>query len=212
MQVTFKLGVDLHVTSMMLLICSQCVVWFWTHESKTADLFLMDVTGSTNNSNTLSSLSLSTICLSKASGRDSPYWWSISSKFFFFCVFRGTYCIGTQVTTQCQPSRSTLRLWSMRGLSPCQVQEDTFFGLLKKKNHLIGVKLSKFQPTKYCVYSLLLFAGQHADGQNIIFTDGEYINQIAACKDVRLMFLLKLLFAMIITCIIFIRLSKRRAF
>lgn len=27
--------------------------------------------------------------------------------------------------------------------------------------------------------------GQHGqDGQNIIFTDGEYINQIAACKDV----------------------------
>ncbi|MEQ2246774.1 E3 ubiquitin-protein ligase mycbp2 [Ilyodon furcidens] len=25
--------------------------------------------------------------------------------------------------------------------------------------------------------------GQHSDGQNIIFTDGEYINQIAACKD-----------------------------
>ncbi|XP_030198582.1 E3 ubiquitin-protein ligase MYCBP2 isoform X5 [Gadus morhua] len=25
--------------------------------------------------------------------------------------------------------------------------------------------------------------GQHADGQNIIFTDGEYINQLAACKD-----------------------------
>uniref|UniRef100_A0A6Q2X7Z5 E3 ubiquitin-protein ligase MYCBP2 n=1 Tax=Esox lucius TaxID=8010 RepID=A0A6Q2X7Z5_ESOLU len=25
--------------------------------------------------------------------------------------------------------------------------------------------------------------GLHADGQNIVFTDGEYINQIAACKD-----------------------------
>ncbi|KAJ8404609.1 hypothetical protein AAFF_G00334720 [Aldrovandia affinis] len=25
--------------------------------------------------------------------------------------------------------------------------------------------------------------GGHADGQNIVFTDGEYINQIAACKD-----------------------------
>ncbi|KAJ3592162.1 hypothetical protein NHX12_007291, partial [Muraenolepis orangiensis] len=25
--------------------------------------------------------------------------------------------------------------------------------------------------------------GQHSDGQNIIFTDGEYINQLAACKD-----------------------------
>lgn len=35
-------------------------------------------------------------------------------------------------------------------------------------------------------------AGQHSDGQNIIFTDGEYINQIAACKDVSLKFWLKL--------------------
>lgn len=31
----------------------------------------------------------------------------------------------------------------------------------------------------------LFLEGQHGqDGQNIIFTDGEYINQIAACKDV----------------------------
>lgn len=37
----------------------------------------------------------------------------------------------------------------------------------------------------------LNFAGQHSDGQNIIFTDGEYINQIAACKDVSLVLLLK---------------------
>lgn len=36
----------------------------------------------------------------------------------------------------------------------------------------------------------LLSVGQHADGQNIIFTDGEYINQIAACKDVSAMSLL----------------------
>lgn len=28
------------------------------------------------------------------------------------------------------------------------------------------------------------FSGLQADGQNIVFTDGEYINQIAACKDV----------------------------
>lgn len=32
--------------------------------------------------------------------------------------------------------------------------------------------------------NFLLSTGQHSDGQNIIFTDGEYINQIAACKDV----------------------------
>lgn len=32
----------------------------------------------------------------------------------------------------------------------------------------------------------LLSAGQLSDGQNIVFTDGEYINQIAACKDVSL--------------------------
>ncbi|CAB1347406.1 unnamed protein product, partial [Coregonus sp. 'balchen'] len=28
--------------------------------------------------------------------------------------------------------------------------------------------------------------GLQADGQSIVFTDGEYINQIAACKDVSL--------------------------
>lgn len=35
----------------------------------------------------------------------------------------------------------------------------------------------------------LLSIGLQADGQNIVFTDGEYINQIAACKDVSLLIL-----------------------
>lgn len=37
-------------------------------------------------------------------------------------------------------------------------------------------------------YSLnsVLFTGLQADGQSVVFTDGEYINQIAACKDVSL--------------------------
>lgn len=57
-----------------------------------------------------------------------------------------------------------------------------FFGLFNK--HFIKTPTNK----TLCIFTvtLLLFAGQHSDGQNIIFTDGEYINQIAACKDVSL--------------------------
>lgn len=59
-------------------------------------------------------------------------------------------------------------------------------------------------------YSFTLsIVGQHSDGQNIIFTDGEYINQIAACKDVSSVHLLKIVVAMTTICIIYCLLFKR---
>ena len=46
-----------------------------------------------------------------------------------------------------------------------------------------------------CVYMLILtnqrtpyFTDCHTEGQNILFTDGEYINQIAASRDVSVIY------------------------
>lgn len=44
---------------------------------------------------------------------------------------------------------------------------------------------------KVLIFKMIFFflsQGLQAEGQNIIFTDGEYINQIAACKDVSTLF------------------------
>lgn len=54
------------------------------------------------------------------------------------------------------------------------------------------------------------FSGQHSDGQNIIFTDGEYINQIAACKDVSSVFLLRVVITVMATRIIFYKHSQEK--
>lgn len=46
--------------------------------------------------------------------------------------------------------------------------------------------------------------GQQTDVQNIVFTDGEYINQIAACKDVsRLLITVVVIFGIIRTIVLF---------
>lgn len=47
--------------------------------------------------------------------------------------FRVTCCIGIQVTTLWPPSRSTLRLWTLKGLSSCQVRTGHVLALCKIK-------------------------------------------------------------------------------
>lgn len=67
----------------------------------------------------------------------------------------------------------------MRGRLQCQVID----WLVLKHLDLI-IKITILKISGVFTVALSFFAGQHSDGQNIIFSDGEYINQIAACKDV----------------------------
>lgn len=71
--------------------------------------------------------------------------------------------------------------------------------LFKNISQKINHHYSNKQNIEYIHCHVAALSGQHSDGQNIIFTDGEYINQIAACKDVSLILRPKLLIIMTIS-------------